>query len=211
MFTPEPYDPEETPPDYEILGVSLIGPPPLGAVHLRWQQTLTVLYGLNGAGKSTILNGIRDALTGSRTSQGYSYLHIRLTEAAFDPKDYVHDLSNDLRFGVEEWVRTEVLNPHGGAPWPAEFDTAPESKAMNPYELFEKALVAGLKLIYPEDAEIAAVARRATERRTFALWANGNGWTILPTLSISEPWSAHQIRQIRKTWHLEDGEPVSRI
>ena len=49
----------EVGPDYEILGISLYGPPPVGWFHLQWDQALTVLYGPNGAGKTTIMAGIR--------------------------------------------------------------------------------------------------------------------------------------------------------
>jgi ABC-type transport system involved in cytochrome c biogenesis ATPase subunit len=49
----------------EVLGVTLVGPAPLGRVHFRLEQQahLWVLYGLNGVGKTVLLEALEDALT----------------------------------------------------------------------------------------------------------------------------------------------------
>ncbi len=55
---------ESRQPRTEIVGFTLQGPEPLGTVHLRWSDGLTVLYGINGSGKTTVLRGVNDALSG---------------------------------------------------------------------------------------------------------------------------------------------------
>ena len=40
---------------FEVVGISLFGPQPLDSVHLDLDDELTVLYGLNGSGKTSIL------------------------------------------------------------------------------------------------------------------------------------------------------------
>ena len=42
----------------EIVGLSVVGPPPVGIAHLPWRSGIQVLYGPNGAGKSRILKGV---------------------------------------------------------------------------------------------------------------------------------------------------------
>lgn len=52
---------------YEIYGVSVFGTGPVaGAVHVPFDRPITALYGLNGAGKTRLLEGIKGALTGVR-------------------------------------------------------------------------------------------------------------------------------------------------
>ncbi|GHG41703.1 hypothetical protein GCM10012320_04330 [Sinomonas cellulolyticus] len=70
--------------DHEILGVSILGPRPLGAAHVRFGAPMTVVYGPNGAGKSTLLRQIESCLRGSSDGQAKSpgpssFLHIDLT------------------------------------------------------------------------------------------------------------------------------------
>jgi len=60
----------------ELIGVTLQGPPPLGRVHIRCESGLSVLYGLNGAGKTSVLRAMRTALTGIR-GEGLAALHVR--------------------------------------------------------------------------------------------------------------------------------------
>jgi recombinational DNA repair ATPase RecF len=40
----------------ELHGVTLVGIPPIGRVHIELDRGVTVLYGLNGAGKTRICN-----------------------------------------------------------------------------------------------------------------------------------------------------------
>ncbi|WP_309065800.1 ATP-binding protein [Microbacterium sp.] len=49
-----------------ILGFELTGDPLLEGEFLPLRQGLTVLYGLNGAGKTRLIRGVRAALLGVR-------------------------------------------------------------------------------------------------------------------------------------------------
>lgn len=62
--------------DPELIGITIQGPSPVGRVHLRLDSGLSVLYGLNGAGKTSILEAMRTALTGFR-GKGFAALHVR--------------------------------------------------------------------------------------------------------------------------------------
>jgi len=48
----------------DLLGLTVEGPPPVGEVHLDLGEGVSVLYGLNGAGKSSLLKAIKVALSG---------------------------------------------------------------------------------------------------------------------------------------------------
>jgi predicted ATPase len=63
----------------EALDVTLFGGPPVDAVRVDLQHGLTVLYGANGAGKTTVLDGVASAFTGVRRPHGgEAYLRCRL-------------------------------------------------------------------------------------------------------------------------------------
>lgn len=70
---------------FEITGLSLFGPEPLDAVHLDVDDTLAVLYGLNGSGKTSILQEAEAVLRGigpghvSGAASRRSCLHLRIT------------------------------------------------------------------------------------------------------------------------------------
>lgn len=70
---------------FEITGLSLFGPEPLDAIHLDVDDRLTVLYGLNGSGKTSILREAEAVLQGigpgqvSGAASRRSCLHIRIT------------------------------------------------------------------------------------------------------------------------------------
>lgn len=76
---------------FELLGLSLFGPKPLEAVHLDLADGLSVLYGLNGSGKSTILREAEAVLRGvapgqpGGVSSSQSCLHVRFTALHEDP------------------------------------------------------------------------------------------------------------------------------
>ncbi|WP_374102713.1 AAA family ATPase [Arthrobacter sp. GN70] len=93
---------------YEVIGVSLFGPPPLEQIHLPLDPGLFTFFGPNGAGKSTVLNGVRDALRGRWRANSHSYVHIRLTGLPrnTDP-DRVSQFELSLREGLS-LDRTEV-------------------------------------------------------------------------------------------------------
>jgi hypothetical protein len=56
--------------DTPIVGFEFTGDPLLEGDFLPLRRGLTVFYGLNGAGKTRLLRGIRAALTGVRTEVG---------------------------------------------------------------------------------------------------------------------------------------------
>ena len=70
---------------FEVVGISLFGPQPLDSVHLDLDDKLTVLYGLNGSGKTSILREAEAVLQGigptevGGAASARSCLHIRLT------------------------------------------------------------------------------------------------------------------------------------
>ena len=64
---------------YEIMGISLFGPPPLKQIHLPFDTGLFTFFGPNGAGKSSILEGILGALQGRKRARVEAYIHVRLT------------------------------------------------------------------------------------------------------------------------------------
>lgn len=70
---------------FEIRGLSLFGPEPLEAIHLDIDDRLTVLYGLNGSGKTSILREAEAVLHGigpgqiSGVASRRSCLHVRIT------------------------------------------------------------------------------------------------------------------------------------
>lgn len=56
-------------------GVSVIGLPPLGVVHIPLSSTPKVIYGRNGVGKTRLLRAVACGLSGQRPSQGRVFLH----------------------------------------------------------------------------------------------------------------------------------------
>jgi hypothetical protein len=98
---------------HEILGVTLVGPPPIGVVHLEWGSGLQVLYGVNGAGKTAILNGLTAVLSGRAVEGGQGFLHIRI----LDPNEQF-DLDYDylpaaLVNAITSEVRVQLMDPEG--------------------------------------------------------------------------------------------------
>lgn len=65
---------------YEVMGVTLLNEPPIGVVDLELDAGVTALYGLNGAGKSTVLNLVDRAFAGEPTNVAV-LIHVRLPDA----------------------------------------------------------------------------------------------------------------------------------
>ena len=198
-------------PDYEILGVSLVGPPPLGVFHLEWQSVLTVLYGPNGAGKSALLRGIRNALLGEVTLDGRAYLHIRLTGEA-EPLDWEEDnFSNRIIVHIAEWIEEEVLHPGGWhflSPHGHTWDKHEELLASD--DPFHTVGVA-IKAQWADTNRGEALAAAVEASRTFTLCAAGNRtWTILPSVPVGGDNAA--VAELRDSllsegWQIENGQP----
>lgn len=72
---------------YEIYGVTVFETGPIGrAVHIPFERRIAALYGLNGAGKGRLLEGIKCALTCVRPAADRgdgrdpgAHLHVGLT------------------------------------------------------------------------------------------------------------------------------------
>ena len=76
----------------EIIGFSLIGPAPIGSIHIPWSERIQVLYGANGVGKSRILEAISAFGRAQRRPSSKAFLHIRLAEAVrIDPLEEEFD------------------------------------------------------------------------------------------------------------------------
>lgn len=166
--------------DYDVLGFSLFGPAPIGVVHLKWSPGLTVLYGDNGAGKTTILRAISALLRGERTPGGRAYLHVRISESV-EPFDFEDDsLTLDLVGGITEWVKDQNFTPDGSLFFEdrsMDFDDFEELLSSPGLESYIRATVGSL---WARDANGAAVTDAVARHRVFSLCAEGGGrWAIL--------------------------------
>lgn len=199
----------QLPPDYEILGVSLVGPPPLGTVHLPWNETLTVLYGPNGAGKSVILNGISRALGGGGR-RGWAYLHVRITEDA-EPLDWDTEyFTLDLVGAVTEWIQHDLMSPDG---WSYVHDhghdrTAHEEllASTDPFDAIAAAIRGQRDRLELGEALAGAVRRS----RTVTLVATDErSWQILPSVQPhhSDDATTSFIAEAIDEWRLEGNHP----
>lgn len=92
---------------YEVLGVSLFGPPPLEQIHLPVDGGLFTFFGPNGAGKTSVLEGVMDAFWGRRRANSEAYVHVRLTGLSSDP---------DAE-GVSEFEHALWENPRACSAW----------------------------------------------------------------------------------------------
>ena len=71
----------------DAYGVLISDMPPIGSLWLDLRPGLTVFYGLNGVGKSTVLSAIEAAFTGVQPRTGRVELHC-VAFAGDDPDDY---------------------------------------------------------------------------------------------------------------------------
>lgn len=70
---------------YDVLGVTLHGPAPIGTLFVPFSSGVHALYGLNGAGKSRVLAAIRDTLQGRKVGLGGS-VHLRFRDRPGEPR-----------------------------------------------------------------------------------------------------------------------------
>lgn len=128
---------------FELIGISLFGPEPVDAVHLDLSEGLSVLYGLNGSGKSTILKEAEAILRGigprnaSGVASDRSCLHLRLTSLQqapdeFEDSAFVTSLfesllpadqaiepspSHDTRLAQWKWLMNDFLSQELDQDW----------------------------------------------------------------------------------------------
>ncbi len=92
-------------PGYDVLGVTLDGPAPLGAIDLELGAGTTTLYGRNGAGKSRVLAGVAAALQGVGNSvEGVAMVHLQVHERDVAMQGPFLD---DLRAALAEGLREQ--------------------------------------------------------------------------------------------------------
>ena len=122
---------------YELVGVSLSGPPPLGRIHVRLPAGVTALYGVNGAGKSRLLAGIHSALQGFGTrGPSQSVLHLR-----------VHDPNAPLEhgfLGALLGAAAEELAEHREALFNPSYGRYEDVSDVGEAEAWERAALTGI-------------------------------------------------------------------
>jgi hypothetical protein len=76
--------------EVELLGVQATAPP-LVATELRFEPGMSVLYGMNGAGKTSTLGAIASSLNGLSAARAKLLLHIRASLLAHGSDDHLVD------------------------------------------------------------------------------------------------------------------------
>lgn len=61
-------------------GVTLMGPPPVGRVHIATENDVVALYGQNGAGKTRVLRALSAALRGIALGDSRAMLHVTVLD-----------------------------------------------------------------------------------------------------------------------------------
>jgi hypothetical protein len=112
-------------------GVTFLGPPPLGRVHIPLGEGVQSIYGLNGAGKTRLLRAVQAALTGVDLEPGYAMVHATVT----DPGDattldwlrgVISTYLGDAREGAADYLADWLANDEGSPErlgWSARFGT----------------------------------------------------------------------------------------
>jgi energy-coupling factor transporter ATP-binding protein EcfA2 len=65
---------------FEVVGATFIGPAPLGRVDFKLASGATVLYGVNGAGKSRLLAALHRLLRGVAIAQAEAFFTVRVVD-----------------------------------------------------------------------------------------------------------------------------------
>lgn len=111
----------QRPPEVQLLGLAIWEAGPLRKTYLPLDRGMTVLFGLNGAGKSSVLRALRAALEGHRTDGATTALICRVqTGTAWPPLAAALFPGNEEREGwfdlsalVDGWLRTQWVSPRG--------------------------------------------------------------------------------------------------
>lgn len=170
-----------------VLGLTLTGPEPVGRVHLRLEPGVTALYGLNGAGKSTILRGLAAALMGFVADRGGDAdLHL-VVDGVDDVATYDDDpeLLRELLFQGTKFIDEELNALGGPAVVPEEFGLDDDRIGRRPVGSFllDEASVGravGAWLHWLAEADESgtshALAREIARQGLFTLRARGIEW-----------------------------------
>jgi hypothetical protein len=98
----------------QIIGVNLVGPPPIDELWIRLDDAVNVFYGPNGAGKSAILQGLRSAFSGLRGPGRTAQLLVHVPPT-LPVTTYPFTLGERIARAVEQAGRTYSSKwPHGG-------------------------------------------------------------------------------------------------
>ena len=121
---------------YEVLGVGVRGPAPVGRAYLELNPGVVALYGLNGAGKSRLLAGIEAALAGRHTGG------IDVGDVWVRVLDPMSELSGDelrhpLVVAIAEAATEQVRESWGGAEF-QEFDERDRLAAVGAFGFIEE-------------------------------------------------------------------------
>jgi hypothetical protein len=111
-------DAEERGVTARVFGVTIHGPQPVGAVDLRLEPGVDVLYGLNGVGKSRMLAGLSSALGGrpKPDDQNSYFAWVQIEHGG----DGLTGLADDLVSGLlDEWPGSAERDPASLNRWDA--------------------------------------------------------------------------------------------
>lgn len=172
------------------IAVSMIGPPPLGGIGLPLVPGVTALYGLNGAGKTSILEGIAAAFSGMRLEHGGTQaLHFDIQEAALD--DEVPKSAGDGNESPIHHTMTRAIWGASNDLFGNEYPTAEQSTLRGAAEVYLERF-----LNRPRErvAELVAGGK-------FSLEATGVGrpqWEVVVALGRDDPTSGPSSNPISK-------------
>jgi energy-coupling factor transporter ATP-binding protein EcfA2 len=117
-----------------LIGVTLDGPPPLGVIDLRLDCGVFALYGLNGIGKTRVLEALGRALAGYHVSEN-TWVHVRFDAASLaGGADQV--LDDALVFPLREAIGVTLQQNYPGEGPPVDLDS---DSIRQMIEMFAKA------------------------------------------------------------------------
>jgi energy-coupling factor transporter ATP-binding protein EcfA2 len=155
-----------------VLGVTLDGPPPLGVVNLRFEPGVDVFYGVNGAGKSTILRATHRALSASEGA-GRALAHIRVDHVGPLNEGYSPDRDGGFVLSLAMAIVTELRAEFGATKLVELGDPAAGDGLAR---LVEAVLAAGAPELGGANAE--AVRAEIAGSGFFTLEARGGWWRV---------------------------------
>lgn len=175
--------------DYRVLGVSLFGPDPLICAHFEWKPQLNVLYGVNGAGKSTVLQALANTLAGIKPDIRHNrhillrdvvgadagFVHIALGEDANPINRDEGTLSGALTEQIEVWAREKVFSIDAAASdRPGAEFTFSDWEAVLESDQSEDTVRAALKYLWGDKPELSVFIDWIASQGTFSLRSVGD-------------------------------------
>lgn len=208
--------------DARILGYTLLNSGPIDRVYLEHAPGLSVLYGLNGAGKSSVLRSLQRGLSGI---EGGALVHLQVfepfAECGEDPVNMSFQLLDAGCVAIELAAGdTRVREPWQPAEWRLPSEYAQEYATAGDY--FRKLLVLGeavqgildwdLRGDVGGDEDLAALAADIAEAGLFTLTPVGTGsdprWRV--DVGARSGDGSHLVDEMLRA-HLSDDSPDSPI